>query len=192
MKATWARFRSACAAVALAVAMMLAAGGLVLLPAGTVFAATTACGTANGSTTCSTTDAAGNVVGTCTVTGAPSCTPEVAGTTGSGGTGTGLSTSTTKMLEKDLTPNIGAVLGNPVLAPVIRLIMLVFTVFVLYHLFLSFWSLVRKFGEQRTQGLKHEHLQGSLLSVGLLLLLASGFSVYLVFGVVQGATRLFG
>jgi hypothetical protein len=189
---TWTKVRGMVAVIALAVAMVLSAGAVVLLPAGMVFAATTACSTTNGSTTCSTTNSAGSVVGTCTVTGASSCTPDVAGSTVSGNTGAGLNPSTAKVLEKDLTPNIGAVLGNPVLAPIIRAVILVFTGFALYHLFLSFWMLIRKLGEQRTQGVKHENLHGALLSVGLLLLLASGVVVYLIFGVVQGATRLFG
>ena len=99
------------------------------------------------------------------------------------------------VLEQDLTPNVGGLLTNPVFAPLVRLIGLVFSAWVFYHLLIVMWHLIKTVSEQRKAGKPdsfHQPLVAPLLALGVLLLLVSGFGVYMVFGLVSGVAHLTG
>ena len=171
-------------ALLLALTMLLGAACAVAVPAGAAFAASagTTCTTTASGTTCTTTDASGNVLGTCTVSGAASCTPAV-----SGGAGSGAVASNLQALQTELTPNVGAVMTNPVMAPLIEGGMFILSMIILWFLFNSLYQLAVKVHEQSKGGtIDHKSLHGALFAVGILLLLVAGGATWLLVAVVQG------
>ena len=161
--------------------MMLLGLALAAVPGGAAFAATagTTCAATASGTTCTTTDAGGNVLGTCTVSGATSCTPAVSG--GSGVSGN------LQALKTELTPNVGAVLTNPVTAPLVEGGMFILSMVILWFLFSALYQLAVKVHEQSKGGaVDHKSLHGALFAVGVLLLLVAGGATWLLVSVVQG------
>lgn len=165
------------------IAALCLAAAFAMVPAGAAFAAsagTTCAATASG-TTCTTTGAGGAVLGTCTVSGAASCTPAVAGA------GSAAVSGNLQALKTELTPNVGAVLTNPVTAPLVEGGMFILSMVILWFLFSALYQLAVKVHEQSKGGaVDHKSLHGALFAVGVLLLLVAGGATWLLVSVVQG------
>ena len=163
---------------------------LAAAPAMAAAGATTTCTqSSTGTTTCTATGSTGAVVGTCTVTGAPYCTPATAGAGGSGGSGTVNNNLNT--LKSELTPNIGAIFANPVTAPLVRLGLFVLDCIAIWLLGSALVGLMFKVHAQsKGEGLSHEKLHGSLFAVGVLLLIVAGGGIWLLTGAVAGIQSL--
>ena len=165
---------------------------LAAAPAMAAAGATTTCSqSSTGTTTCTATGSTGAVVGTCTVTGAPYCTPATAGAGASGGSGTGAVNTNLNTLKSELTPNIGAIFANPVTAPLVRLGLFVLDCIAIWLLGSALVGLMFKVHAQsQGEGLSHENLHGSLFAVGVLLLIVAGGGIWLLTGAVQGISAL--
>ena len=166
---------------ALSAALCLAAAFFAAVPAGAALAASagTTCTATAGGTTCTMTGAGGAVLGTCTVSGAAGCTPAVAGS--------GAVSGNLQALKTELTPNVGAVLTNPVTAPLVEGGMFVLSMVILLFLFSALYQLAVKVHEQSKGGaVDHKSLHGALFAVGVLLLLVAGGATWLLVSVVQG------
>ena len=116
-------------------------------------AATTCTQASSGTTTCTATDGSGAVTGTCTLTGAPYCTPSAA----AGGAGdSGTVNNNLNTLKNELTPNIGAIFSNPVTAPLMKLGLFVLDCIAIYLLGSALIGLMFKVHEQsKVEGRGH-------------------------------------
>ena len=159
-------------------------------PAMAAAGATTTCTqSSTGTTTCTATGSTGAVTGTCTVTGAPYCTPAMAGGGGSGGSDTVNNNLNT--LKSELTPNIGAIFTNPVTAPLMKLGLFILDCVAIGLLGSALIRLMFQVHEQaKGASLNHQSLHGSLFAVGVLLLIVAGGGIWLLTGAVQGLQSL--
>lgn len=182
------RVRSRLAVFLVVAGFVAAPFALAAAPVMAAGATTTCTQSSTGTTTCTETGSAGAVVGTCTVTGAPYCTPGAAGT---GASGSGAVNGNLSTLKSELTPNIGQIFTNPVTAPLMKLGLFILDCIALGLLGSALVRLMIRVHEQsKGEGLSHQSLHGSLFAVGVLLLIVAGGGIWLLTGAVAGIQSL--